>query len=96
MLSPFYYSGFVRMYAKFLNMDPSEVIEDYKQEELPEHIDSEIEDDFQMPKWVSTVFTRQRKQQIVIGVGAFIALYVFVQIIGFIFSREPKPKIPRS
>jgi len=30
MLSPFYYNGFVKMYAQYLNIDVAQVIADYK------------------------------------------------------------------
>jgi len=90
MLSPFYYTGFVKMYAQYLNIDAARVIADYKQEELPEHLEQVIED-FQMPKWITNFFTRQRKQQMVIGVGILLALFLLIKIIGFLVFREPKP-----
>ena len=95
MLSPFYYNGFVKMYADYLNIDAAQVIADYKQEELPEHIEQEIED-FQMPKWMTSLFTRQRKQQMVIGAGILLALFLLIKIIGFMATREPKPIIKKE
>ena len=90
MLSPFYYSGFVKMYANYLNVDAAQVIEDYKPEELPEYIEQEIED-WEMPKWITNFLTRQRKQQMVIGAGILLALFLSIKMIGFLASREPKP-----
>ena len=95
MLSPFYYRGFLKMYANYLNIDVSEVIDDYKQEELPEHIKQDIED-FQTPKWIADIFTRQRMRQIVITVGIFLALFVIFKLIGFLTSREPKPAVTKE
>jgi len=92
MLSPFYYTGFVKMYAIYLNIDISEVIEDYKQEQLPEHIDPNFDEEFELPSWINKLFTRERKQQIVIIAGALLALFLFTKVIGFIISR--KPQIP--
>jgi len=92
MLSSFYYSGFVKMYAVYLNVDVSEVIEDYKPEELPEHIDQEVEE-FEIPKWVTEVFTRKRKQKIVIAVGVLLALLLFFKIIGFLMSTKPQTPV---
>lgn len=95
MLSSFYYRGFVRMYAQYLNIDAAQVIEDYKQEELPEHIEQEI-DDFEAPKWITNLFTRQRKQQIVIGAGIILALFLLIKFIGFLGSRESKPAVKQE
>ena len=95
MLSPFYYRGFLKMYANYLNIDVSEVIDDYKQEELPEHIKQDIED-FQTPKWIADIFTRQRMRQVVITVGIFLALFVIFKLIGFLTSREPKPAVTKE
>lgn len=95
MLSPFYYKGFVKMYANYLNIDASEVIDDYKPEELPEHIKQDIEE-FQTPKWIAAIFTRQRMRQVVITVGIFLALFVIFKLIGFLTSREPKPAVTKE
>jgi len=95
MLSPFYYSGFVKMYANYLNIDACEVIDDYRQEELPEHIKQDIEE-FQIPKWIANIFTRRRKQQAVIAAGIFLALFVVFKLIGFLTSREPKPAVTKE
>lgn len=89
MLSPFYYRGFVKMYARYLNIDAAEVIEDYKQEKLPKHIKQDIEE-FIVPKWIAKIFTRQRKQQIVVAAGILLTLFLLFKIIGFLTSREPK------
>jgi len=95
MLSPFYYSGFVKMYADYLNIDTAQVITDYKREELPEHIEQEVEE-FEIPKWIAIFFTRERKQQIVIGTGILLALFLAIKFIGFLASREPKPAVQKE
>jgi len=95
MLSPFYYSGFVKMYANYLNIDATEVIADYKPEELPEHIEQKVEE-FEMPKWITNFFTRERKQQMVIGAGILLALFLLIKFVGFLGSREPKPPVKKE
>jgi len=95
MLSPFYYRGFVKMYACYLNVDAAEVIEDYRQEELPEHIEQDMEE-FQIPKWITEIFTRQRKQQMVIAAGILLALFLFFKFIGFLTSKEPKQAVKKE
>ena len=92
MLSPFYYKGFVKMYAKYLSVDISEVLDDYKKEELPEHIDDEIQE-FTLPQWVTGTFTKQLKQKIVIGIGAVLVLFALFKLIGFIASIRPKAPV---
>jgi len=83
------------MYANYLNIDACEVIDDYRQEELPEHIKQDIEE-FQIPKWIANIFTRRRKQQAVIAAGIFLALFVVFKLIGFLTSREPKPAVTKE
>jgi len=78
-----------------LNIDAAQVIADYKQEELPEHIEQDIED-FEMPKWITNIFTRQRKQQMVIAAGILLALFLLIKIIGFLSFREPKPAVKKE
>lgn len=95
MLSPFYYSGFVKMYAHYLNIDAAEVIEDYKQEELPKIIEQNVED-IAIPKWITGIFTRKRKQQIVIAAGIILALFLLFKIISFLTFREPKQNIKKE
>jgi len=94
MLSPFYYSGFVKMYAHFLKIDASEVIDDYKTEELPEPIDPVIED-FELPKWITHLFTKERKQQIVVVSGALCALVLLFAVINFFTTRKSQPPAPK-
>jgi cytoskeletal protein RodZ len=94
MLSPFYYRGFVKMYAGYLNIDVSQVVEGYKKEELPEHIEQEIED-FQMPQWITDIFTRRRKQQLVIAAGVLVALFFLFKVIGFLKNKAPKPSVKK-
>src|SRR3989338_8287361 len=43
-LSPFYYRGFLKIYAQYLDVDISKVIEDYKSEQLPKHTRVEVEE----------------------------------------------------
>ena len=94
MLSSFYYSGFVKMYATFLGIEVSEVIEDYKSEELPKHIDQEVEA-IEMPKWVTGIFTRKRKKRVIFVVGVLLALFVFFKFIGFLKHKKPQPPVQK-
>jgi len=91
MLSPFYYKGFVKLYADYLGIDASEVIEDYKQEQLPEHIEEDI-DGFEVPEWITKFFTKERKQQIIIAAAGIIGLFLLVKMISLIGHRKPIPR----
>jgi len=92
MLSPFYYKGFLKMYASYLGIDAGEVIEDYKKEELPKHIDKYV-DEFEIPVWVNQVFTRERKQKIVIAAGILLTLFLLFKAIGFFTQKPVSPAV---
>jgi cytoskeletal protein RodZ len=85
-LSSFYLKGFLKIYAQHLDVDPREIIDDYKQEVLPQHIKQEVEV-FDIQQWLSQYLTRERKQQFIIVFGIIIALFVMFKIIAFIGHR---------
>ena len=88
MLSPFYYKGFVKMYANYLNIDLAQVTSDYKPEALPKHVET-VPDEFELPGWVSQLFTKQRKQQMVIVAGFLLVVFVMVKIAAIVASWKP-------
>ncbi len=94
MLSPFYYKGFLKMYAGYLGIDASQVIEDYREEELPQHIDRNVEE-FQVPQWITNCLTRKRKRQIVIAVGIIFALFLFFKMIGFFIGLGARSSVEK-
>src|SRR3989339_18394 len=91
-LSPFYLKGFTKIYAKYLEVDTDRVIDDYKREKLPEHVKYEA-NDFDFNKWLSKIFTKKRKQQIVIGLGLLLILFTIFKIATFIANLKPKQKV---
>ena len=95
MLSPFYYKGFLKMYAGYLGIDVSQVIEDYKEEELPQHIDQNVEE-IQAPLWITNFFTRRRKQQIVIAGGIILSVFLFFKIIGFFMGLAARAPVKKN
>ena len=95
MLSPFYYKGFLKMYACYLGIDVSQVIEDYKEEELPQHIDRNVEE-LQVSLWITNFFTRRRKRQIVIAVGIILSVFLFFKIIGFFMGLAERTPTKKS
>ena len=95
MLSPFYYKGFLKMYAGYLGIDVSEVIEDYKPEELPQHIKPNVEE-FEIPQWITGFFTKQRKRQMVIAAGILLIMFLCIKMIGFFLNHKPRPDVKKN
>lgn len=94
-LSSFYHKGFLKIYSKYLDVDIAEVIDGYKEEQLPQYVPKSVEE-FDWEQWVAKIFTRQRKQQIVIVAGIALVLFVLFQLITFIVHRPKKEHSSRS
>ncbi|MCA9405114.1 MAG: DUF4115 domain-containing protein [Candidatus Omnitrophica bacterium] len=95
-LSPFYYKGFLKIYAQYLNLDVTDFVEDYSPEKLPKTIHVSPEDQSvsleKVQETLNKVLSKQRKQQIVILVGIVFVLVALFKIITFFTSRPSKPK----
>ncbi|MGE0269140.1 MAG: RodZ domain-containing protein [Candidatus Omnitrophota bacterium] len=94
-LSPFYIKGFLKIYAGYLNIDVTEVIEEYHKEELPKVVKQEVDTDFEfnIKQALKKYLTHQRKKQIAAIIGIFIVLFIFFKVIVFISqSLRNKPK----
>jgi cytoskeletal protein RodZ len=89
LLSPFYYNGFVKMYANYLDVDVSQVMDEVKQEALSTPRAPQL-DEFELPQWVGNLFSRARKQQMVILAGIFLIAFILSKIAGFITSTTPR------
>ena len=81
-LSSFYYKGFLKIYARYLNVDIAQVLDEDKPEQIISHPPSspkekEFEFDF---SW-SKIFTKQRKQQLVFLLGLGLSLFILFKII---------------
>ena len=86
-LSSFYYKGFLKIYARYLGVDISQVVEDYHPEQLPPHISDKKEalpQKFQLP-----VVSPEVKDLVIKGLIGLIVLLVFVKIVGAITHRKP-------
>lgn len=101
-LSPFYVKGFLKIYAGYLNIDITEIIEDYqKKEELPKVTKQVVDTDFEfnIRQTLKKYLTHQRKKQLAALVGIFIVLFLFFKIIVFIsqsFRSKPKKQIVKQ
>jgi len=103
ILSSFYYKGFVKMYAQYLNI-PSETVVD--EEEIkarpmvsttlyPSIIRKNLNNvsplrgfkESDLKRRFSDLLTRRQKQQIVIGLGVLLALFIAVKVFAFVRNR---------
>jgi len=89
-LSSFYHKGFVKMYAKYLDLDITQVIDDYKKEELPKPIKREIEFDFDVREWLVKFLTRKRKRQLLIAAGIIVAFILLGKLIAYYSGRSQR------
>ena len=101
-LSPFYIKGFLKIYAGYLNIDITEIIEDYqKKEELPKVNKQVVDTDFEfnIKQTLKKYLTHQRKKQLAALIGIFLVLFVFFKIIVFLsqsFRSKPKKQIVKQ
>lgn len=87
-LSPFYYRGFLKMYAKFLGVELSVILDDYKPEKLPSPIVAPRPAAVNLPDF-SSFFTVPRLKlfaKIIVGIIVFLLV---VKAINFIAHRKP-------
>ena len=92
-LSPFYYKGFLKIYAGYLNVDLSEVIENYTSEKLPKYIPKKIEENLwqQLKEETSKFLTQERKKQLFIALAVLVGLFLLYKIIS---SIKMHPRAP--
>jgi len=93
-LSPFYLKGFMKMYAQYLGVDINQIVDDYKEEKLPEKIDGDIDKQEDIEEKIVTVLTRERQQHLVKGAVVLVALFVVFKMGGCVkrswLNRKPR------
>ena len=97
-LTPFYFKGFIKMYAEYLKINVQDIrIEERKQESpavsvLPSVFPSPSSiETLDLEQWFAGVFTHRRKQQIAILAAAFLAFFFLFKVITFFTHRRPAP-----
>lgn len=80
MVSPYYFKGFVKMYAQYLGVDPKEVIEDALPATPPLQPSSRPAENTKLK--FNEFVTRQKKKQLILTTGAFVLALGFVWIVG--------------
>lgn len=79
MVSPYYFKGFVKMYAQYLGVDPKEVIEDALPATPPLHPASRPAETTKLK--FNEFVTRQKKKQLILTTGASVLVLGFVWIV---------------
>ncbi len=87
-LTPFYFRGFLKIYAKYLNVDISDVVDNYEKVEALKIEESKVEE-FDISVWMSKYFNAERKRQIVSVIGILLFLFVLFKIINFFVNWRP-------
>lgn len=85
-LSPFYFRGFLKLYAKYLNVDPATVLGDVQVEKRDETY-TESQSGIDILSILGRVFTRRRKKQIGLFLAVALSVFVVVKLFGFVFSH---------
>jgi len=90
-LSPFYFKGFVKMYAQYLEVDPARVIDDYHKEEIPpvekepkkEERKFKEEPRIEFPSFdIQEILTPRRREFLVKGIAVLFVLFLITRIFG--------------
>ncbi len=88
-LSPFYYRGFLKIYAQYLGVNIAEVVDDYKPEKLPVHIVEKKEKYDSVEIKVNPVLTSEMKNLIIKILIGVVALLVVVKIVSVLLHHKP-------
>ncbi|MBF0521627.1 MAG: DUF4115 domain-containing protein [Candidatus Omnitrophica bacterium] len=86
-VSSFYLKAFVKIYAQYLDVDVQQVMEGYHKEELPKYVKVDVEDST-ASQWVSRIFTRERKQKLVLGATIVLGLILVFKFISFVVHKK--------
>ncbi|MFH1360318.1 MAG: helix-turn-helix domain-containing protein [Candidatus Omnitrophota bacterium] len=84
-LSSFYIKGFMKLYAKYLGVDISQVIEDYHTEKLPEHIADNKEENIQFK--VAVILSNSKVQTVIRLFVIFIFVFALSRAAGCLIQR---------
>ena len=87
-LSPFYYRGFLKIYARYLGVNPSEVVDDFQEEKLPQRAVKKTEE--KKPKRLAPLVTPQTKALIIKVLLAVFVLLFFIKGVSLLVHRKPR------
>ncbi len=91
-ISSFYLKGFMKMYAQYLSVNVKDISPDtdLKKRQSVRPAASSAQE-FDLEQWMSKTFTRRRKQQIAIVIGALLCFFILFKIITFFTHNGPGP-----
>ncbi len=90
-LSKFYYRGFLKMYAQYLNMDLKEILGEEQKPVLPKYTRPTKEPSWDFEQVFTRFFTKERKQLLLRGLGIVLSFFIAWKVMAFIVTRWPKP-----
>ena len=97
-LSPFYYRGFLKMYAQYLGVDIKEIVEDYQPEQLPKHLNEKKGKQPAVEK-LKPILTEDMRDRIIKALVALIIFIFFIKVVGFLvhkISHRPKGAVTQN
>ncbi len=95
-LSPFYIKGFLKIYSTYLNVDISDVLQEFKEEKPAAEVkttDVDSDFEFRVKQTMKKYFTHQRKRQLITIAGGILGLFILFKTIVFLnhyFHNRPK------
>src|SRR3990167_3785014 len=103
-LTPFYFKGFIKMYAEYLKINVQGIQIEERTQERPAlsvpvskprvtPLSPSPAETLDLEQWFAGIFTHRRKQQIAILAVAFIAFFLLFKIITFFTHKRPKPVV---
>ena len=99
-LTPFYFKGFIKMYAAYLKINVQDMrVGEKKQERptvsvTPSAAPSVLPiETLDLEQWFAGIFTHRRKQQIAILAVAFLGFFFLFKIITFFTHQRPRPVV---
>ncbi len=90
-LSPFYYRGFLKMYAQYLGVDVSQIPEDLKSEH-PAETATDFTASRTFQKKYKSAFPVQKEKLLILAGGAALVIFLLSQLVVFIVKRIPFKK----
>ncbi len=95
-LTPFYMKGFLKIYAQYLDVEVSEVVEDYRSEKLPPYIKKDVHE-FDIVEIVNKKIDKTTKQKIFIVCAYILCFFLIFKVITFFtHGKEKEPQEPTA
>ena len=106
-LTPFYFKGFIKMYAEYLKINVQGIQIEERTQERPAvsvpvskprvtPLSPSPAETLDLEQWFAGIFTHRRKQQIAILAVAFIGFFLLFKIITFFTHQRPKTVVKKE